>query len=192
MQPAEMMRGTRAVYNLVLLISISVAYVHSYPLQILPSIPGYIPVYIRYGDQPLEEINPALAEAFHEGGSSKSLNLDKIPNAPGISPEEDEASKYNVYAIDVRQANNRFVDKGEDKKSTAKAAGIKAAEPPASSNKGRRRQKLRRKKPSPVVKVSPLTEEKKEELENYHIEATEDIKSLNEMLESKKESQNKQ
>lgn len=35
----------------------------------LPSIPGYIPVYIRHGDQPLEEINPALAEAFHEGSS---------------------------------------------------------------------------------------------------------------------------
>lgn len=27
---------------------------------------GYIPVYIRYGDTPLEDINPLLAEAFGE------------------------------------------------------------------------------------------------------------------------------
>lgn len=47
-------------------------FVDSYPYQILPSMPGYIPVYIRNGDQPLEEINPALAEAFHEhSGLSK-------------------------------------------------------------------------------------------------------------------------
>lgn len=38
----------------------------AHPLQVLPNIPGYIPVYIRTGDEPLEDINPALAEAFHE------------------------------------------------------------------------------------------------------------------------------
>ncbi len=27
---------------------------------------GFIPVFIRYGDQPLEDINPLLAEAFGE------------------------------------------------------------------------------------------------------------------------------
>ncbi|KAK9310642.1 hypothetical protein QLX08_000175 [Tetragonisca angustula] len=73
MQAAEM-RGTRAVYDLVVLISLSVAYVHSYPLQVLPVIPGYIPVYIRHGDQPLEEINLALAEAFHEGPNLSKVN----------------------------------------------------------------------------------------------------------------------
>lgn len=31
---------------------------------------GYIPVYIRLGDQPLSEINPILAEAFREHGIS--------------------------------------------------------------------------------------------------------------------------
>lgn len=30
--------------------------------------PGYIPVFIRYGDQPLDEIHPLLAEAFGEHG----------------------------------------------------------------------------------------------------------------------------
>jgi hypothetical protein len=34
--------------------------------QMLQSKEGYIPVYIRFGDQPLEEINPVLAEAFKE------------------------------------------------------------------------------------------------------------------------------
>lgn len=33
--------------------------------QFLPALPGYVPVYIRTGDTPLEEINPDLAEAFN-------------------------------------------------------------------------------------------------------------------------------
>ncbi|GBP21087.1 hypothetical protein EVAR_11118_1 [Eumeta japonica] len=33
--------------------------------QYLPAVPGYVPVYIRNGDTPLEDINPELAEAFH-------------------------------------------------------------------------------------------------------------------------------
>lgn len=32
--------------------------------QLQPALPGYIPVFIRPGDTPLEEINPDLAEAF--------------------------------------------------------------------------------------------------------------------------------
>ncbi|KAF7396462.1 hypothetical protein HZH66_007324 [Vespula vulgaris] len=77
MQTAGMLRGTRAIYFLVLLAPL-VDHAHSYPYQILPSMPGYIPVYIRNGDQPLEEINPALAEAFHEhSGLSKSIRLDR-------------------------------------------------------------------------------------------------------------------
>ena len=38
----------------------------SKPYQMLEAKPGYIPVYIRFGDQPLDEINPLLAEAFRE------------------------------------------------------------------------------------------------------------------------------
>lgn len=34
--------------------------------QILEDKPGYVGVYIRLGDQPLDEINFALAEAFRE------------------------------------------------------------------------------------------------------------------------------
>lgn len=32
--------------------------------QYLPAVPGYVPVYIRPGDTPLEDINVELAEAF--------------------------------------------------------------------------------------------------------------------------------
>lgn len=38
----------------------------SYPYQLLPNREGYIPVYIRMGDTPLNDINPELAVAFHE------------------------------------------------------------------------------------------------------------------------------
>lgn len=34
--------------------------------QILEPREGYVPVYIRYGDEPLADINPALAAAFNE------------------------------------------------------------------------------------------------------------------------------
>jgi len=34
--------------------------------QFLPPRDGYVPVYIRLGDTPLDEINPELALAFHE------------------------------------------------------------------------------------------------------------------------------
>uniref|UniRef100_A0A1B0BFP6 Uncharacterized protein n=1 Tax=Glossina palpalis gambiensis TaxID=67801 RepID=A0A1B0BFP6_9MUSC len=41
------------------------------PLQKLEPMPGYVPVYIREGDIALNDINPELAEAFHEDKLSK-------------------------------------------------------------------------------------------------------------------------
>ncbi|CAL7943789.1 unnamed protein product [Xylocopa violacea] len=186
MQAAEMMRGTRAVYDLVLLISLSIAYVHSFPLQVLPSIPGYIPVYIRYGDQPLEEINPALAEAFHEAPSlSKNLDLDSISNSPDIDLDEDEANEYNAYSVHARAISNRFTAKDEEKQPIEESAETKASESVANTKKGRRREKHRRKmRPNSVFKVNPLTDEEKEALEKLQIDVAEDIKSINNMQES--------
>ncbi|XP_017779199.1 PREDICTED: uncharacterized protein LOC108564609 [Nicrophorus vespilloides] len=40
--------------------------------QFLPPIPGYIPVYIRPGNTPLEDINVDLAEAFKNYGEKHS------------------------------------------------------------------------------------------------------------------------
>lgn len=62
-------------------------------------IPGFIPVYIRPGDTPLEDINPDLAEAFkiHErkhgrfdlGRSTKNLDSGKIDIAEVEFSKED-------------------------------------------------------------------------------------------------------
>lgn len=55
--------------------------------QILEPREGYIPVYIRYGDEPLADINPALAAAFNEPVArisraelAKQLQADESPN----------------------------------------------------------------------------------------------------------------
>lgn len=41
---------------------------------------GEIPVYIRYGDQPLAEINPDLAEAFGEAHEISAREIGAIKN----------------------------------------------------------------------------------------------------------------
>lgn len=47
------------------------------PYQFLPTREGYVPVYIRLGDTPLNEINPDLAIAFHEvGANARQLKSD--------------------------------------------------------------------------------------------------------------------
>ncbi|XP_043496339.1 uncharacterized protein LOC122520293 isoform X1 [Polistes fuscatus] len=111
MQTTGMLRGTRAIYFLALLAPL-VDNAHSYPYQILPSIPGYIPVYIRNGDQPLEEINPALAEAFQEhSGLSKSIRLDhnfsqleSIEESRANSVVDESRKKY--YPAYARESGN--------------------------------------------------------------------------------------
>ncbi|XP_050476862.1 uncharacterized protein LOC126866907 [Bombus huntii] len=175
MQAAEMMRGTRTVYNLVFLISLSIAYVHSYPLQVLPVIPGYIPVYIRHGDQPLEEINPALAEAFHEGPSlSKKTDLDNTSDFPAIILEEGEINKYNVHPVKIRQMSSPFNPKDE-KNSKLTEGDVK-----------RHREKHVKKiiASKPVVKVNPLTEEEKADLENLRTDIGEGITNLDNIHDS--------
>ncbi|XP_011504438.1 PREDICTED: uncharacterized protein LOC105367432 [Ceratosolen solmsi marchali] len=64
-----------AVRPLFILFLVIAVHANALPLQYLPDIPGYVPVYIRYGDQPLEEINPTLAEAFHESSSIIKVRL---------------------------------------------------------------------------------------------------------------------
>ncbi|KAK2578888.1 hypothetical protein KPH14_009753 [Odynerus spinipes] len=116
MQTAGMLRGTRAIYFLVLLTPLVVDHAHSYPYQLLPSIPGYIPVYIRNGDQPLEEINPALAEAFHEHSSlSKSIRFDR--NLGHLESTDDgrtnsviDESKKIYYPAHAREAGNAIAN----------------------------------------------------------------------------------
>nr|XP_033340718.1 uncharacterized protein LOC117228821 [Megalopta genalis] len=105
MQAAEMLCNTR-VYHLVFLISLAIGHVHSAPYQTLPNIAGYIPVYIRHGNQPLEEINPQLAEAFHEKSAVQQATVLPNVNGPTDSSLVDEASKIKVEAKRIRKAEN--------------------------------------------------------------------------------------
>ncbi|XP_063701605.1 uncharacterized protein LOC134831728 [Culicoides brevitarsis] len=65
------------------------------PLQTLPQKPGYVPVYIRYGDTPLEEINPGLAVAFREfGGEARNFrDGDKEEMLADEAPKEISSSE---------------------------------------------------------------------------------------------------
>jgi len=54
--------------------------------QFLPPREGYVPVYIRVGDTPLDEINPDLALAFHESniqtGNANDLEEQMLNDEP--------------------------------------------------------------------------------------------------------------
>lgn len=60
--------------------------------QYLPALPGYVPVYIRTGDTPLEDINPDLAEAFHAlpAGRSANKQIDASPEFPEQAEQADQ------------------------------------------------------------------------------------------------------
>ncbi|CAG9117784.1 unnamed protein product [Plutella xylostella] len=65
--------------------------------QILPPVPGYVPVYIRTGDTPLEEINPDLAEAFHALPAGRSAGK-LLEAASDISEQFEEPSPSSFPA----------------------------------------------------------------------------------------------
>lgn len=138
MQTAGMLRGTGAMgrFHVLLIGTLILAYIgenaHALPLQVLPNIPGYIPVYIRHGDQPLDEINPALAEAFHEKQTLENTppgRFDNSPddlrknmdNHPSYDDEEDvddgglnagSRRKGTIYLIGVRQSGDDKTNNG--------------------------------------------------------------------------------
>ncbi|KAG5674526.1 hypothetical protein PVAND_004488 [Polypedilum vanderplanki] len=58
--------------------------------QVLKVKEGYIPVFIRYGDQPLSEIDPVLAEAFGEHEiAPRNIKDDTSSNDHQIAPVVD-------------------------------------------------------------------------------------------------------
>ncbi|XP_055613771.1 uncharacterized protein LOC129760195 [Uranotaenia lowii] len=83
--------------------------------QILEPREGYVPVYIRYGNQPLSEINPALAAAFHEPVSrvnrarlARQLQGDDLvnntsSNSTSISASDEHRVKQLVAAELAKQ-----------------------------------------------------------------------------------------
>ncbi|XP_013149566.1 PREDICTED: uncharacterized protein LOC106111910 isoform X2 [Papilio polytes] len=94
------------MYKLVLICALCLVIIEARPRwQFLPPVPGYVPVYIRSGDTPLEEINPELAEAFHAlpAGRSAGKLVDAAPEIPEanqsqpdlvLEPEENYEKKF--------------------------------------------------------------------------------------------------
>ncbi|XP_017495023.1 PREDICTED: uncharacterized protein LOC108383154, partial [Rhagoletis zephyria] len=77
------------------------------PYQELPPRPGHIPVYIREGNQPLSEIHPGLAEAFHEleeldqkaaVTNPETSNIVK-DQADGIKDQKDTSAIINALRL---------------------------------------------------------------------------------------------
>ncbi|KAF7988022.1 hypothetical protein HCN44_007516 [Aphidius gifuensis] len=62
--------------------------VYTKPIQVLKNIPGYISVYIRHGDEPLNEINPELADAFNENNNMDVVPMEKISSKDFSSVED--------------------------------------------------------------------------------------------------------
>lgn len=61
--------------------------------QFLPPMPGYIPVFIRQGDEPLENINLDLAAAFRAYAAKHQINTGRAinelqPQLPADLPKE--------------------------------------------------------------------------------------------------------
>ncbi|XP_059617417.1 uncharacterized protein LOC132262236 [Phlebotomus argentipes] len=62
--------------------------------QVLPPREGFVPVYIRYGETPLDEINPGLADAFHEYGiSARKIKSALDDEMMGDQPVQDNTSE---------------------------------------------------------------------------------------------------
>ncbi|XP_075969812.1 uncharacterized protein LOC142972495 [Anticarsia gemmatalis] len=83
--------------------------------QHLPAVPGYVPVYIRTGDTPLEEINLDLAEAFHEipAGRSAGKELEASPETPeqADQPQPDDIPVPSEEIVDRRPYEKKLLEK---------------------------------------------------------------------------------
>ncbi|XP_063394942.1 uncharacterized protein LOC134679926 [Cydia fagiglandana] len=94
--------------------------------QFLPPVPGYVPVYIRTGDTPLEEINPELAEAFHAlpAGRSASKQLEASPEMPELAdqPEVPEQPEKPRKIEDASPIDHRPYEKKKSKKASSEIA----------------------------------------------------------------------
>ncbi|XP_063616919.1 uncharacterized protein LOC134790084 [Cydia splendana] len=94
--------------------------------QFLPPVPGYVPVYIRTGDTPLEEINLELAEAFHAlpAGRSAGKELEASPEMPELADQPDipEQPEKPRKIEDDSPIDHRPYDKKKSKKASSEIA----------------------------------------------------------------------
>ncbi|XP_011639841.1 LOW QUALITY PROTEIN: uncharacterized protein LOC105428930 [Pogonomyrmex barbatus] len=199
MQAAGTLRGTRAILSLLVLLVPLISYAYSNPIQYLPSIPGYIPVYIRYGDEPLAGINPDLAEAFGETSNSVK-SLQKIDHTlihgsdnfkdDDIDTFLEESKEEHAYPLHVRAAESRsFATVNDDSGNPNKPKLLNIYQLPDDDddhNDNRRRRRYRGRsrvknfRKRPALKVNPLSEEEREELEKLAIEVEKEETKPNE------------
>lgn len=119
--------------------------------QLLPPMKGYVPVYIREGDTPLEEINLDLAEAFHaipSGRSAGRANLgrsdipeDELNSIPDVKIEPAPVPDFSDdVAIKVPKEETKKIaeDKPQDiitSKANSKIIDSKTLEEPKEVSK---------------------------------------------------------
>lgn len=72
--------------------------------QYLPAIPGYVPVYIRPGDTPLEDINLDLAEAFDSYARKHGrLVFARSHNAVESGREQEQSTDLDDLSLDENE-----------------------------------------------------------------------------------------
>ncbi|XP_024880203.1 uncharacterized protein LOC112460020 [Temnothorax curvispinosus] len=205
MQAAGTLCGTRTISLLALLVPL-IGYAYSSPIQYLPSIPGYIPVYIRYGDEPLEGINPELAEAFGETSNSVK-SLQKIDHTlahesdnfkdDDINTFMEESNREHVYPLHVREAESRsFAAVNDNEPGNPNKPKLLTIYTLPDDNKNgprrrshyrgprrryRERSRIKNSGKQPTFKVNPLSDEEKEELEKLAIEVEKEETKPNEL-----------
>jgi len=81
--------------------------------QFLPPRDGYVPVYIRLGDTPLDEINPDLALAFHESNIQTRNANDLEEQMVNDAPSNDDLSE-SVEEAKEKVAIQKDADSDED------------------------------------------------------------------------------
>ncbi|XP_012522235.2 uncharacterized protein LOC105828454 isoform X2 [Monomorium pharaonis] len=189
MQAAGTLRGTRAISLLVLLVPL-IGYAYSSPIQYLPSIPGYVPVYIRYGDEPLAGINPELAEAFGETTNSvKKIDHTLVHESDkddDINTFLDEPKREHDYPLHVRAAESRSFASANDPRNPSKPKLLNIYTlPDDNDNRPRRRyrgrSRIKNSRKRPAFKNNPLSNEEKEELEKLAIEVEKEETKPNEL-----------
>uniref|UniRef100_A0A336L3V7 CSON003811 protein n=1 Tax=Culicoides sonorensis TaxID=179676 RepID=A0A336L3V7_CULSO len=105
------------------------------PLQSLPQKPGYVPVYIRYGDTPLEQINLGLAVAFREGGEARNIQdkeeemmADEPAQASSSSESKEDEAKTTTQAP-MSDSNENSASKSESVENDTKEEEVPHALP---------------------------------------------------------------
>lgn len=72
--------------------------------QYLPALPGYVPVYIRPGDTPLEDINLDLAEAFESYARKQGrVGFARSHNAVELGKQKEQESPMDLDDLSLEE-----------------------------------------------------------------------------------------